>query len=198
MSYPEGLAFSDGPLQRIWQAEEEYMAGHSLILSPTVMPFPVDWHFVQARKAQAAMKGADKVVVAEGVADDPSHGAQAEPMVGVVRAHEGRVPSQTSTGAGYFSESCSVVSLARGLMSTSCRTRCATKLSYRMHCVYGYQGRLSVGDRMGREIGTKKGQRCCAIGEAGTGLRPNQATERVQARAWHRGLVLGQGWAGLA
>jgi len=34
LPHPEGLAFSDSPLHRIWEAEEECMAEHSPILSP--------------------------------------------------------------------------------------------------------------------------------------------------------------------
>jgi hypothetical protein len=60
--------------------------------------------FIQGYNAQAAVDGAQQIIVAHGLTQSMSDCPQLVPLVDAVRANLGRKPREISADAGYYSE----------------------------------------------------------------------------------------------
>ena len=60
--------------------------------------------FIQGYNAQAAVDGADQIIVAHGGTNDGSDQAQLTPLLDAIQTHVGREPEEVSADAGYCSE----------------------------------------------------------------------------------------------
>jgi len=123
-----------------------------------IMPAPGGKHFIQAYNAQAAVDSAHQVIVAAEVTNKPADRGQSEPMMEVVKVNTGKLPSQMSADAGYFSSNAVKNLTAHGIdvyMPPD-------KMGHRLTLPPAPRGRipegLSVVDRMRRKLRTKKGK----------------------------------------
>ena len=181
---PKELAFRESRLKKIREAREalEEEAKHEVETAPPdkkkkhtgvpddkvqrnftdpqshIMPAPGGRYFIQAYNAQAAVDSTHQVIVAAEVTNKPVDRGQAEPMMGMVKVNTGRLPSQMSADAGYFSSDAVKNLSAQGIdvyMPPD-------KMGHRLTLPPAPRGRipesLSVADRMRRKLRTKKGK----------------------------------------
>ena len=71
--------------------------------------------FIQGYNAQAAVDGADQIIVAHGLTNDGSDQAQLTPLLDAIQTHSGREPKEVSADAGYCSEANLEALEARGV-----------------------------------------------------------------------------------
>jgi hypothetical protein len=71
--------------------------------------------FIQGYNAQAAVDGADQIIVAHGLTNDGSDQAQLTPLLDAIQTHSGREPKEVSADAGYCSEANLAALAARGV-----------------------------------------------------------------------------------
>ena len=71
--------------------------------------------FIQGYNAQAAVDGADQIIVAHGLTNDGSDQAQLTPLLDAIQTHVGREPEEVSADAGYCSEANLEALEARGV-----------------------------------------------------------------------------------
>lgn len=125
---PKELAFREGRLKRIREAMAALEAEARKASGPSegkgqkgtgvpddkaqrnftdpesrIMPSSGGKQFEQAYNAQAAVDSSHQVIVAAEVTDHPADRGLATPMMQQVKANMGRLPSQMSADAGYFS-----------------------------------------------------------------------------------------------
>jgi transposase/signal recognition particle subunit SEC65 len=128
-----------------------------------IMPAPGGRQFEQAYNAQAAVDGANQIIVAAEVSNQPSDKGQATPMMQQVKENTGGLPPEMSADAGYFSSDEVSKLTAAGIdvyipPDKMCHT---TKMPA------APRGRiprcLSVADRMRRKLRTKQGKKRYAL-----------------------------------
>lgn len=128
-----------------------------------IMPAPGGKHFEQAYNAQAAVDGANQVIVAADITDKPVDKQQAIPMIEQVKANTGQLPRKMSADTGYFSQD-----VVKALSSDGIDVYIPpNKIKHCSSQPQAPRGRipdgLSVADRMRRKLSTKKGRRCYGL-----------------------------------
>ena len=176
---PEELAFRESRLKKIREAKaalEAKAEGRGLPGVPEdreqrnftdpesrIMPALGGKEFLQGYNAQVAVDSTHQIIVACEVTDQPTDKVQGVPMMKEVRDNTGRLPSEMSADAGYFSAK-AVAELSSMGVEVYIPPN---KVRHRGFLLPAPRGRiprnLSPIDRMRRKLRTKRGKKRYAL-----------------------------------